>query len=78
MITPLKIGNDIQNELIDKGIIYRNKISEAKGNIFDIQFYTNLIKDNDYPVINWVNVESISIQKLMIIGFMEKLTKPVM
>lgn len=63
LITPLKIGNDIQNELIDKGIIHRNKIPEAKGNIFDIQFYTNLIKDNDYPVINWVNVESISIQK---------------
>lgn len=63
LITPLKIGNDIQNELIDKGIIHKNKISKAKENIFGIQFYTNLIKDNNYPVINWVNVESISIQK---------------
>lgn len=64
LITPLKIGNDIQNELIDKGIIHKTKISETKENIFDIKFYTNLIKDNGYPVINWINVESMSIQKI--------------
>lgn len=63
LITPLKMGNDIQNELIDKEIIHKNKIAESKENIFEIQFYTNLIEDTDYPVVNWINVESISIQK---------------
>lgn len=63
LVTPLKIGNEIQNELIDKEIIHKDKITETRGNIFEIQFYTNLIKEKGHPVINWINVEAISIQK---------------
>lgn len=63
LITPLRISDDIQDDLIDKGIIRKHKIVSHQENIFDIQFFTNLIQDDDYPVINWIKVEPISIQK---------------
>jgi len=63
LITPLKIGTEIQNELIDKKIIQNGMVNLSKENLFEIQFSTNLIPDNAYPLIDWINVESISIQK---------------
>jgi signal transduction histidine kinase len=36
----------------------------SKENLFDVQFSTNLIPGSSYPLIDWINVESISIQKI--------------
>lgn len=62
LITPLKIASEIQNELISRGIVRSELVNLSNDNSFDIQFSTNLITDNSYPLIDWINVESISIQ----------------
>lgn len=63
LITPFKIGNEIYNELAEKSIIKNNILNLSKENLFNIYFSTNLIPKTNFPVIEWISVESLSVQK---------------
>lgn len=63
LITPFKIGNEIYNELAEKRIVKGISLDLSKENLFNIHFSTNLIPETNFPVIEWISVESLSVQK---------------
>lgn len=63
LITPFKIGNEIYNELTEKKIVNGVSLDLSKENLFNIYFSTNLIPKTNFPTIDWISVESLSIQK---------------
>lgn len=75
LITPLRLNNEIQNELLAKEIIDAKKIISNEESNFIVEFGTNLIPDQNASDIEWLPVESIPIQSVFDYRVFGKVTK---
>lgn len=64
LITPLNLNNEIQKELVEKGLINDRKIISIPESKFSIKYGTNLLTEQAESTIEWLNVKAVPVQSV--------------
>lgn len=75
LITPLSLGAVIQKDLLQEGLIKKERQSSEKKNTFSIEYGTNLLPDQKGSEIDWQSIEAVPILSVFDYRVFGKVTK---